>query len=503
MQKSMNQDRKTNTKRILIVVPHEDDEINVAGQAILNFTHRDLECHVLFTTNGDMFGLGDKRKTEAEAAAEQLGLPKENIHILDFKDQCRGKGIHRYHTEEAENWYREIYAFIDSYQPNIIIGVDADAHPDHVATSFLLERAIGEYLKSDGAVLHTVWKGFAYATAYNAKYDYRKLNLRKTLQPFKKTDWNNPLYEWQQRIRIPIVKTDPVYKALECYESQKAIRHAGRIINSDECFWNRRVTSLTYRADISASSGEVKYLNDFRMFEPINIMDRHLRYRSLAWVPDIQDEKKEFKVQFEYPSDIDAIAIYERIEKEEHITLGEIELSNGYRIKADNIDPNGKETILKFPRQEKISYLTFRIVDSVGKHPGISEIEIYPPQEDELLFIKAMINDNFVYDGYITTNKRLRIKVYSCRSVSGSGILSQYDIEKKTTEHNCKIRIVAKENNNIYDEVTVRICSEWEYFLRNSRAEILNLYAEMKNNIIQSMHKYKMYVKSILKLFFK
>ena len=91
MQKSMNQDRQTNTKRILIVVPHEDDEINVAGQAILNFTRRDLECHVLFTTNGDMFGLGDKRKTEAEAAAEQLGLPKENIHILDFKDQCRGK----------------------------------------------------------------------------------------------------------------------------------------------------------------------------------------------------------------------------------------------------------------------------------------------------------------------------------------------------------------------------------------------------------------------------
>lgn len=38
---------------VLILVPHQDDEVNIAGQIIPSIVEEGLECRICFTTNGD------------------------------------------------------------------------------------------------------------------------------------------------------------------------------------------------------------------------------------------------------------------------------------------------------------------------------------------------------------------------------------------------------------------------------------------------------------------
>lgn len=74
-------------KQVMIIVPHEDDEINVAGATIKNYTDAGSNVVVVFTTNGDYNGLGELRIDEAVNAMVELGVKKENVLFLGYGDQ--------------------------------------------------------------------------------------------------------------------------------------------------------------------------------------------------------------------------------------------------------------------------------------------------------------------------------------------------------------------------------------------------------------------------------
>lgn len=42
-----------NISKMLVVAPHPDDEINLAGQLIVKAVKENIEVYVLYTTNGD------------------------------------------------------------------------------------------------------------------------------------------------------------------------------------------------------------------------------------------------------------------------------------------------------------------------------------------------------------------------------------------------------------------------------------------------------------------
>lgn len=87
--------------KVLVLVPHQDDEINVAGNTIKNFNDLGAEVHVCYSTNGDYVLPAEVRIGEAVAALKVLGCLKENIHFLGYADSLNNnKQEHIFYSKE-------------------------------------------------------------------------------------------------------------------------------------------------------------------------------------------------------------------------------------------------------------------------------------------------------------------------------------------------------------------------------------------------------------------
>lgn len=89
-------------KNVMVIVPHQDDEINVAGATIKNYINGGSDVIVVFTTNGDYYGLGKVRIDEAINAMEKLGVKSENVVFLGYGDKWDTEYNHIYHAPDNE-----------------------------------------------------------------------------------------------------------------------------------------------------------------------------------------------------------------------------------------------------------------------------------------------------------------------------------------------------------------------------------------------------------------
>lgn len=88
-------------KRVLVLAPHQDDELNIAGSSIQNFVNAGAEVFVAFSTNGDgyfsIFNFtAEGRLSEAVNSLRVLGVDKEHIIVMgygirstDFREDTR------------------------------------------------------------------------------------------------------------------------------------------------------------------------------------------------------------------------------------------------------------------------------------------------------------------------------------------------------------------------------------------------------------------------------
>lgn len=306
-------------KTAMVIVPHEDDEINVAGATIKSYVDGGADVIVVFTTNGDYNGLGKLRIDEAINAMDELGVEKENVVFLGYGDKWDTKYEHIYNAPDDEvikshikeiktygndnvsdfrtildgepslytrnNFKSDMIDVILNYSPEVIFTVDFDSHIDHRATSLIFEEAMHEILKEHNNYNPQVFKGFAYNTAWYSESDFYSENLESTLKPNneKVQDSNYevdlPNYNWDDRVRFLVPRdiltytklNNPIYKSLKHHNSQNAKLHAEQIINSDQVFWERSTNSITYESKVEASSGQASYLNDFKLADTSDI----------------------------------------------------------------------------------------------------------------------------------------------------------------------------------------------------------------------------------------
>lgn len=77
-------------KKVLIVVPHQDDEILMTGGIIRQSLLNNLDVKVIIATNGDYMATtyekGQQRIRESIKALSLIGLPSENIIFLGYPD---------------------------------------------------------------------------------------------------------------------------------------------------------------------------------------------------------------------------------------------------------------------------------------------------------------------------------------------------------------------------------------------------------------------------------
>ncbi len=179
-----NSDKKT---KLLVIAPHPDDEVLIAGGLIQQTLKNGGEIEIVFLTNGDgsretvlrenkkvdfspqeYLALGEQRRIEAINADTFLGVKKENLIFLGFPDRrlinlysqnytaANGalsspatKFNHvpyqdAYRTNQSylgENLTSDLKEIIADFKPTLVVTTHLrDLHPDHRAAYLFVKK---------------------------------------------------------------------------------------------------------------------------------------------------------------------------------------------------------------------------------------------------------------------------------------------------------------------------------------------------------------------------
>lgn len=446
-------------KRVLIIVPHQDDELFLCG-TIIGLLKGDYQnVFVAFTTNGDYGCSFDMRRKESISALGVYGIKSTNIFFLGYGDQYNTEYGHLYHAPVGsvvsskagyQSTYGDVFCMrtegrhhdytIENYSddfeniikhifPDVIFCNDLDWHPEHRITSLVFDKVLGKILKEVNNYHPYVFKGFVYYLGWDGVIDYKKKNLDRTKRPNryhsadKRFEFGNPYFKWKERIcfpvdyRLTLKKRNVLYKAIHQYHfSDNAMRFYDSMMNSDAIFWERSTIDYAVQASIIISSGCSKYLNDFVIIDSSNITKKNnMPFDESIWRADEWDKEPEIKLVFDKPIDAHEIVLYRDIDSYS------CECSNTDIIVT--CDENGVNKILRFDGViekfdvKKIYRINTKKIESImirmhNNRIGLSEIEVNRHQS--LKFIKILVNNNFAYEYYVDEDcKELSVDYYT------------------------------------------------------------------------------------------
>lgn len=423
-------------KKVLLFVPHQDDEINIAYGLLYKIRNIAESIKVVYSTNGNYVVNEKYRLKEGVESLKNVGITKENIIFMGYSDQIPESTSHLYHEKKCwidnknnfltkaiynddyhylkynehaifnkHNFLDDIKSIILDEMPDIIICIDFDSHPDHRALSLSFEKALGIILKENNKYHPKVLKAFAYPTSYKGYDDYnynnpstkflREENGLKTLQ--------NPYYDWDKRIifKSPSKATNYLYLnniyfyGLLKHKSQYILNRINQVVNNDLVFFERETNNLLNKAKISVSSGNPDYLNDFMLFDTNNItggINREVALNEGYTLIDKNDKNKKVTIEFLDEVNINVIKIYVKnaIKK---IVLKTLDETLNARIKYEN-----NIYIASNLNLEKIKKI--EIIFDDKKDIEISEIEVLE-NIDCIKYAYLGIDGN-VYNDYYT-----------------------------------------------------------------------------------------------------
>lgn len=489
-------------KNVLMFAPHEDDEINIYGGIIEQYVKNGSTVRVVFSTNGDVYGLGKLRIREALEVAKSYGIPKENFIFLGYSDSMRGaSGKHIYNCDANEEvasvkGYTEAYGIdthnsysnkkftrqnvlddfkdvINEYKPDVLYCCDYDSHPDHRAIGLFFEEALGEILKENPFYSPKVYKGFAYSLAWMGKLDYYTPNSRSTHQ------WivddlmvENNVYAWAERLRLPVAKESlshimqnaSSYVAMMKYSSQTATDHANGILNNDKVFWERRTDSLLYNAKAMATSGDASHIAEFKLVDSVDINELELMPSCNAWVADNEDKTPSVMLKLDEKQSISTVYIYESPLKENHIVSATVKIGN-YQFEIKNLHKGAN----KFSFNPVLADTIAIRVDEWTGDCSILKVEAFEnPDQTDIQLVKLVNDqDDFCYDYMLDPSGTEDFTVYHYPvdtpadfDVSCTGGVEVKNNDGKLTitcpqGESGVVTIKSLENPAIYDEVKI------------------------------------------------
>lgn len=510
-------DSQFKNKKVMVIVPHEDDDLLISGQVRPPMYKNGADVRVVFATNGDKRVSAYTRQSEACNALEKLGIPREKVIFLGYPDGTQlyvgkkafsfssgwdhtyaGKGFKDYHFDRfgthakytAENMVDDIESVVLEYRPDYILAIDFDTHTDHRGVSISFEKAMERILKKESGYTPKVLKSFGYSLAWKSKPDFYALNIKSTVMQDREKN-NDPSYEtdvpqyrWNNRIRLPIDKKSLSHSILRCSEykalsehlSQYAYCYSERIINGDSVYWNRRTDSLTYNADISVSSGDASLLNDFRL---IGVGNRtagpNVKLENCVSRFDKNDAQKTVTVKFDSPKTVSCVSLYDNFGLNSNILGGVITFSDGSKVEVPALNADGSETRVVFEPKHNITSFTFKVTEYEGV-AGLDEIEAFENADYDMGFslikLKNADTDDYIYNYLITPDeKSLNLGVYLSNpnagytikiiegdsvKLEGNTLVFDDDFEK------CTVRAELNGDPSTYDQITVKRLSERE-----------------------------------------
>ena len=429
---------------VMVIVPHEDDDLNLMSGVLEEYVRYGSTIYPIFVSSGDHDVTAETRMQEALAVMDRIGIPAENVIFLGYGDQYNEDGPHIYNAEpgqvvtsyswhdatygtEAHAVYRagrsytsdhfleDIHDVIWDYRPDILFCSDYDSHADHEAVSLAFEKVMGRLLKEHPEYRPSVFKGYAYATAWNAASDFYAINLLSTQE-----GQSSPgIYNWADRVRLPVQDGSLAHSLLRCetslqlalHHSQNAFERAGSIVNGDKVFWYRDTNSLCYQADIQVTSGDGGLLNNFMLLDSKNVTSlRHVPADG-TWVPT--DDEKTATVTFSEPQDIACIRLYDNPSADSNVLRCLLSFSDGTSVECGPLPAQGSALSISVEKSG-ITRFSVQLLETEGEQAGLTEIEAFSAQpEPGLRYVKLMDGEgDFMYDYCMTEGSTMIIRPY-------------------------------------------------------------------------------------------
>lgn len=409
-------------KKVLVMVPHGDDEVFMSYSVIRKAVLRGYKVYVCFFCNCDTKGISEavQRHKESLSVLGYLGIEPERIICLGYStkwkkthifntsnevcysingDLCTygSQYIQDWHTLRTgtpalytrENVVADICDVLSTILPDIIFVNDFDKHVDHVAYSLLFEEAMGNCLKKLFGYAPVIYKGFVYSTAAYGKPDFFKCYLPYTSKPSHKskyypiksnTELENPSLRWADRIRFKTdkellnrnLRDNPAVNALLRYH--RMYRNIPCFIKRDTVFWKRRTDNLLLRANIKTTSGNATFLNDFKYTDIKRVEGIPYKFDAGEWMPNESDKKKEIEIVFPEKVKFEKMRFY-RNRGESFITKISIKFNDDIKIyKLFDKDEPYKDIEVD---GGWVDTLIINVIDRKGKRTGFTEIEAY------------------------------------------------------------------------------------------------------------------------------
>ena len=433
-------------QKVLVIAPHPDDEINIAGGVIEEYCRYGSQVHLLFVTNGDYLGKGEARMREALRVADKLGVPEEQVIFLGYGDGWFYEGeksiynapedlvvlshdrrtetyglpehpaFHPGNSYTRRHLLEDMEQVMDQLRPDVIFCSDYENHADHISTSLFAEEALGSLLKRDTAYKPLLLKSFCYNTAYYAAADFYAENMRATQDP-----GDIRYCDWAQRTRLPVnaatlsrsMLSSSSYWMLRFHASQGASDWAERIISGDRVYWLRDTENLCLRAAISASSGDVSVLNDFKLRDSLDISAVGIAVDGV-WIPDPGDSRRELQIQLERETALSQLCLYDNPSPADNVLAAEIRFDDGSSLRVGPLEPSGQATRIPLDGVRAGSF-SIRLLKTEGDRAGLTEIEADGSKQNQLPpFLKLMNREgDFVYDYYIAPDGQESFRLYA------------------------------------------------------------------------------------------
>ena len=440
-------------QKVMLIVPHEDDEVNVLGGVTEEYVRYGSDVYVVFVTNGDYSIPAQTRMEEALASLRNAGVSSNHVIFLGYGDQWASDGPHLYNggpgqvltshggftqvygtpahsayregrNYTAENLLADLQEVILEYRPEVIFCNDYDEASDHRAVSLAFEKVMGRILKQEADYRPRVYKGYAYSSAWLAAGDYFEENVPSTKNIYTTSQYGQEtgIYRWEDRVRLPVrgdglsrsLFSSSIFASMRCHASQRAWEHGENVVNGDKVFWRRDTNSLCYDARITVSSGDGERLNDFMLLENNAVADMKHKPYDGVWIPEETDTEKTARITLAEPSAVRYLVLYDHPDPEQNVKNVHITFSDGTALDTGALDPGGAATVIPLDKGW-ISWFSLALTEWEGEQAGLTEAEAFRQEpEPEKPLLKLMdAEGNFLYDFWTPSDGKAELQVYS------------------------------------------------------------------------------------------